>query len=46
MSKPLDGARESNAGDIFHLVWAAKKALALLEPNTNFKAICVEGPIL
>lgn len=42
--KPLTGARESNAGDDFHLVWAAKKALDLLEPNTNFKALCVEGP--
>lgn len=44
MGKPVTGARESNAGDDFHLVWAAKKALALLEPNTNFKALCVEGP--
>ncbi|MBU5439814.1 hypothetical protein KQI42_17495 [Tissierella sp. MSJ-40] len=44
MAKPITGARESNAGDDFHLVWAAKKALALLEPNTNFKALCVEGP--
>lgn len=44
--KPITGARESNAGDDFHLVWAAKKALALLEPNTNFKALCVEGPSL
>ncbi|MEA5009773.1 hypothetical protein [Clostridium tyrobutyricum] len=44
MEKPVTGARESNAGDDFHLVWAAKKALALLEPNTNFKALCVEGP--
>lgn len=44
MVKPVTGARESNAGDDFHLVWAAKKALALLEPNTNFKALSVEGP--
>ncbi len=44
MAKPITGARESNAGDDFHLVWAAKKALALLEPNTDFKALCVEGP--
>lgn len=46
MCKPIAGARESNAGDDFHLVWAAKKALALLEPNTNFKALSVEGPSL
>lgn len=44
MTRSLTGARESNAGDDFHLVWAAKKALALLEPNTDFKALCVEGP--
>ncbi|MDU2064071.1 MAG: hypothetical protein E6713_04445, partial [Sporomusaceae bacterium] len=44
MIKSITGARESNAGDDFHLVWAAKKALALLEPNTNFKALSVEGP--
>lgn len=44
MVKPMTGARESNAGDDFHLVWAAKKALTLLEPNTNFKALSVEGP--
>lgn len=46
MAKQISGARESNVGDDFHLVWAAKKALALLEPNTNFKALCVEGPSL
>lgn len=42
--KEATGARESNAGDDFHFIWAAKKALQLLEPNTEFEALCVEGP--
>lgn len=40
----IPGARESNAGDDFHFIWSAKKALKLLEPNTEFEALCVEGP--
>lgn len=40
----LTGARESNAGDDFHFIWTAKKALKLLEPNTDFNALYVEGP--
>ncbi len=42
--KEMTGARESNAGDDFHFIWSAKKALQLLEPNTDFEALCVEGP--
>lgn len=40
----VTGARESNAGDDFHFIWSAKKAIQLLEPCTNLKAVCVEGP--
>ncbi|MCT4563574.1 MAG: hypothetical protein N4A68_04570 [Maledivibacter sp.] len=42
--KEMTGARESNAGDDFHFIWSAKKALKLLEPHTDFEALCVEGP--
>jgi len=42
--KEMPGARESNAGDDFHFIWSAKKALHLLEPHTDFEALCVEGP--
>lgn len=38
------GARESNAGDDFHFIWAAKRTLKLFEPNTDFSAITVERP--
>lgn len=37
------GARASNAGDRFHELWALRKALALLEPDSPYKAISVEG---
>lgn len=43
MYSDLSGARASNAGDDFHFIWAGKRALKLLEPNTEFKALCVEG---
>lgn len=43
MKDDLSGARASNAGDDFHFLWAGKRALKLLEPNTEFKALCVEG---
>jgi len=42
--KEMTGARESNAGDDFHFIWSAKKALQLLEPGTELEALCVEGP--
>ncbi len=37
-------AFESNAGDDFHVLWAARKALQLILPGTNLKAIGIEGP--
>jgi hypothetical protein len=37
-------ATESNAGDDFHLLWAARRALRLLDLNGPLKGIRVEGP--
>jgi hypothetical protein len=39
----LLGARGSNAGDVFHELWALRCALRLLSPRTALKAITVEG---
>jgi energy-coupling factor transporter ATP-binding protein EcfA2 len=38
------GAVASNAGDDFHLIWACKKLLEILVPNSKLTAISVEGP--
>lgn len=38
------GAIASNAGDDFHLIWACKKLLEILKPNSELTAISVEGP--
>ena len=37
------GARESNAGDEFHVIWAMSRALSLLSPNTALELLVVEG---
>lgn len=37
-------ARESNAGDDFHLLWAARKAVRMLAPRAELVALRVEGP--
>ncbi len=37
------GARGSNAGDQFHELWALQQILELLSPNTELKAVGVEG---
>src|SRR5205085_1698036 len=37
------GARGSNAGDNFHELWALRQALALLNQDTQLKAVTVEG---
>lgn len=42
--KQLPGARESSAGDDFHLLWAGRKALSLLMPNSDLIALSIEGP--
>ena len=38
------GALPSNAGDDFHLLWAAQKILEMLKPNATLTAVTVEGP--
>lgn len=38
----LSGARESNAGDEFHILWAARQAVKLLNSRTGLKAVFVE----
>lgn len=43
MAKSPDAA-ESNAGDDFHLLWAARRALRLLDTTGCLKAIQPEGP--
>jgi len=42
--RPQPGAAESNAGDDFHLLWAARRALHLLDPQGKLRGIRVEGP--
>ena len=37
------GAIESNAGDDYHILWACRRALRLLEPGYGLRLICVEG---
>lgn len=44
MSTTLPGARESSAGDDFHLLWASIKGLELLRPNSQLVCITIEGP--
>jgi len=39
----LLGARASTAGDVFHELWALRKALELVIPKTNLKAVTIEG---
>lgn len=47
MAHQLDAqseAPESNAGDDFHLLWAARLALLMLHPNNSIRALGIEGP--
>ncbi|MDP3630644.1 MAG: ATP-binding protein [Actinomycetota bacterium] len=37
------GARESGAGDQFHFLWAARRAIELLNPASELKRIRMEG---
>ncbi len=39
----VQAVRHSRAGDVFHYRWAARRCLALVEPNTSLKKIVVEG---
>ena len=45
MEKNNAGAVASNAGDDFHLIWACKKLLEIIKPNSELMAISVEGPV-
>lgn len=36
--------RESRAGDDFHLLWAARRAMDLLAPSTELQLVRLEGP--
>ncbi len=37
------GAKASNAGDEFHEIWALRKALSLLDQNSDLTALKIEG---
>ncbi|MCL1474433.1 hypothetical protein [Argonema antarcticum] len=37
------GARESNAGDEFHILWAARRAVRLLDPKSELYKVMMEG---
>ena len=46
MTQPLlppSGARESNAGDDFLTLWAARRAVEMLNPASDLKCVRVEG---
>ena len=38
------GAIASNAGDDFHLIWAAKRIIDMLKPESELNTVVVEGP--
>lgn len=42
-SPPTPGARESNAGDSFHVLWAARQAVQLLAPRAKLRRVVMEG---
>src|ERR1041384_3310924 len=42
-SSAIAGARESHAGDEFHFVWAARKTVKLLDPQSGLCRLRVEG---
>lgn len=39
----MNVVRESRAGDDFHLLWAARRALALVDPRSSLKVVRMEG---
>jgi hypothetical protein len=42
-SPSTPGARESNAGDEFHVLWAARRAVQLLNPRSGLQRVFMEG---
>src|SRR3954454_6276866 len=41
--RTLTGARESNAGDDFHVLWATRRVLGLLDPSSDLRLVVMEG---
>jgi hypothetical protein len=41
--RSFPGARESNAGDDFHVLWAARRALRLLDLRSGLQRVVMEG---
>lgn len=41
-AKSLPGARESSAGDEFHVVWAVRRVLSLLDPTSELQRVVME----
>ena len=41
-SAGLPGARESSAGDDFHVLWAVRRVLALLDPTSGLERVVME----
>jgi hypothetical protein len=39
----LPGARESSAGDHFHVLWAARRTIRLLDPTSGLQRVRLEG---
>jgi hypothetical protein len=39
----MSWVRESRAGDDFHYLWAARRALALIDPRSELKVVRLEG---
>ena len=43
MSAATDAVLNSRAGDRFHYLWAARRCLKMIEPNTTLQHVWVEG---
>ena len=43
VKKKVDKVRASRDGHEYHEIWVARKALELLNPNSNLDAIAIEG---
>lgn len=38
----LTGARESSAGDEFHIRWAVRRVIGLLDPSSGLEQVVIE----
>jgi hypothetical protein len=43
ITEELSGAKASNAGDDFHVLWALQRTLRVLDPSSGLYAVTVEG---